>query len=462
MLGFDCPKAICRPGEDGMQPPATVEEFLGIVRKSGLVEPFRLSAALEQFQTLPRQPDSAADMAKLMVRYGVLTKFQAEQLLGGKWRGFTLGKYTLLEWLGSGGMGYVYLAEHKFMRRLVALKVLPVALAQERWFLECFYREAQAVAALDHPNIVRAYDIDNEGNLHFLVMEYVDGSSLQKIVGRNGPMGPSRAAHYVRQAALALHHAHEIGMVHRDIKPANLLLDRRGVVKVLDMGLAYFARIKEAESLAARELIKRMVGTDDYLAPEQIMDSDAVDIRADIYALGCTFYFLLTRKSPFEDAGPSRQKLIGHMLWAPKSVREVRPDVADALVVVLEKMMAKNPWERYQTPAELVEALAPFTQTPIPPPPAAEMPKLSLAVRRFATPGKVSDSVVVPAPGGNSWVRPVVTLGTGSKSGSGSSVSGSGVRALADTAAQAREGTNASNPPIVDSAEESATTAGTE
>jgi serine/threonine protein kinase len=432
-----------------MQAPATIEEFLAIIRKSGLVEPFRLSAALEQFQTLPEQPATPTDMARLMVRYGVLTKFQGEQLLGGKWRGFNLGKYTLLEWLGSGGMGYVYLAEHKYMRRLVALKVLPVALAKERWFLECFYREAQSVAALDHPNIVRAHDIDNEGDLHFLVMEYVDGSSLQKIVGRNGPMNPLRAAHYIRQTALALHHAHEVGMVHRDVKPANLLLDRRGVIKVLDMGLAYFARIKEAESLAARELIKRMVGTDDYLAPEQIMDSDAVDIRADIYSLGCTLYFLLTRKSPFEDAAASRQKLIGHMIQDPQPVSELRSDVPEPLQRVLEKMMAKSPWDRYQTPAELAQALTPLAQTPIPFPPAVEMPKLSLAVRRFATPGKVSDSVVVPVPGGNSWVRPVA--GAGSKAGPSSATSGSRVQPAIETPSRSGADSDSSGPSVLES-----------
>jgi serine/threonine protein kinase len=374
-----------------MKVPSTVEAFLDLVRKSGLVEPFRLRASLEQFQTLPEKPTSAQEMAKLMLRYGILTRFQSEQLLSGRWRGFTMGKYTLLEWLGSGGMGYVYLAEHRYMRRLVALKVLPTTLAQERWFLECFYREAQAIASLDHPNIVRAYDIDYDGTLHYLVMEYVDGPSLQKLVGRHGPISPLRAAHYVRQAALGLQHAHDMGMVHRDMKPANVLLDRRGNIKLLDMGLAYFARMKEAESVAARELIKRMVGTDDYLAPEQILDSDNVDIRADIYGLGGTLYFLLTRKSPFEDAGTGEEKLLGHMHHAPRPVREFRPDVPDDLAAILDKMLAKNPRDRYQTPAEL---------------PVSEMPEMCLAVRRFSTPGKVSDSVIVPTSSGNSWVRP--------------------------------------------------------
>jgi serine/threonine protein kinase len=424
--------------EHSMKSPSTVEDLLELVRKSGLVEPIRLTATLEQLKSLPKQPGSADEMVKLMIRYGALTNFQGKQLLEGRWRGFTLGKYILLEWLGSGGMGYVYLAEHKYMHRLVALKVLPVALAKERWFLECFYREAQAVAALDHPNIVRAYDIDHAGDLHFLVLEHVDGHSLQKIVGRHGPLSPLRAAHYVRQAALGLQHAHDMAMVHRDIKPANVLLDRHGVVKILDMGLAYFARGKEAESLAAREFMKRMVGTDDYLAPEQIFDSDNVDIRADIYGLGGTLYFLLTRKSPFEDDGSAKQKLLGHMHRQPKPIRELRPDVSEEFAAVLDKMMAKNPWDRYQTPAELAEALTSLTRTPTPPPPTHEMPDLCLAVRRFATPGVVSTTVVVPE--GKSWVRPA--LGSGSKSGPSPSGTAVAVATKAPTETQA-------SPPLV-------------
>src|SRR5207302_1260574 len=152
---------------------------------------------------------------------------QAEHFLQGKWRNFTIaGKYKLLEHLGSGGMGSVYLCEHKSMRRRVAIKVLPPGKSDEESSIERFYREARAVAALDHPNIVRAHDIDNDGKMHFLVMEYVDGSSLQSIVKRSGPLDVARAAHYIHQAALGLDHAHQAGLVHRDIKPANLLVDR--------------------------------------------------------------------------------------------------------------------------------------------------------------------------------------------------------------------------------------------
>src|ERR1700694_4881037 len=161
-------------------------------------------------------PDEPGKLAGLLVRDGVLSHFQAEQILLGKWRRFTIGKYKVLERLGAGGMGSVYLCEHMLMRRRVAVKVLPTAKAEDSSSLERFYREARAVAALDHPNIVRAYDIDQDDNLHFLVMEHVDGSSLQEIVKKAGPMDPLRAAHYIRQAALGLQHAHEsAGIVHR-------------------------------------------------------------------------------------------------------------------------------------------------------------------------------------------------------------------------------------------------------
>jgi serine/threonine protein kinase len=212
-------------------------------------------------------------------------------------------------------MGTVFLCEHTSMRRRVAIKVLPVAKAKDPSYLERFYREARAVAALDHPNIVRAYDIDQDEKLHFLVMEYVDGASLQEIVKRAGPLEPLRAAHYMCQAAFGLQHAHEAaGLVHRDIKPGNILVDRTGAVKVLDMGLARF--FHDEEDVLTKKYDENVLGTADYLAPEQALDSHAVDIRADIYSLGATFYFCLTGKTPFSE-GTVAQKLIWHQTRAP-------------------------------------------------------------------------------------------------------------------------------------------------
>src|SRR5262245_21316728 len=190
-----------------MPAPTTVNELLDVARKSGVIEEKRLAAHLDKLRAADQVPTEPIKLAQRLVDDGLLTRFQVEQFLQGKWRRFTLGKYKLLERLGSGGMGSVYLCEHKLMRRRVAVKVLPTAKAEDPAALERFYREARAVAALDHPNIVRAYDIDQSEKLHFLVMEYVDGSSFQEIVKRTGPMDPTRACHYIRQAALGLPHA---------------------------------------------------------------------------------------------------------------------------------------------------------------------------------------------------------------------------------------------------------------
>jgi serine/threonine protein kinase len=357
--------------------PSTIEEFLDLVRKSGVAEEKRLAAHLEKLRSSGALPPDPNGLAGVLVRDGLLTHFQAEQLLQGKWRRFSIGKYKVLERIGAGGMGSVYLCEHKLMRRRVALKVLPTAKAEDPSALERFYREARAVAALDHPNIVRAYDIDQEDKLHFLVMEHVDGSNLQEIIKKSGPMDVLRTCHYIRQAALGLQHAHETaGLVHRDIKPGNILVDRNGIVKILDMGLARFFHDKD--DILTQKYDENVLGTADYLAPEQALDSHGVDIRADIYSLGATFYFCLTGRTPFAE-GTVAQKLIWHQTRQPKPLRSFRPEVPEEIVAIIEKMMAKDPNQRYQTPQQVADALAPYTQTQIPPPPSEEMPQFSLA-----------------------------------------------------------------------------------
>ncbi len=358
-----------------MPSPATIAEFLDLVRKSEVVDERKLASYLErQGASLPSQP---VQFAGLLVRDGLLTTFQAEQFLLGKWRRFTIGRYKVLERLGQGGMGAVYLCEHTVGRRRVAVKVLPTAKAEDPAALERFRREARALAALNHPNIVRAYDIDVDDNLNFLVMEFIDGASLQEIVKRSGPLDPLRACHYIYQSALGLQHAHEkAGLVHRDIEPGNILVDRSGIVKILDMGLARF--FHDEDDILTRKYDETVLGTADYLAPEQALDSHEVDIRADVYSLGGTFYFCLTGRTPFSE-GTVAQKLIWHQTRQPKSIRTLRQDVPDGVLAILDRMMAKNAADRYQTPLQVAEALAPFTRTPIPPPPESEMPQLSLA-----------------------------------------------------------------------------------
>lgn len=360
-----------------MPSPTTIDELLELVRKSEVVDDKRFTTYLDKVRAAQTLPNSPAALAGLMVRDGLLTQFQAEQFLQGKWRRFCLGKYKVLERLGAGGMGTVFLCEHKLMRRRVAVKVLPEARAEDASSLDRFYREARIVAALDHPNIVRAYDIDQDGKLHFLVMEHVDGASLQEMVKKAGPMDVLRACHYIRQSALGLQHAHDTaGIVHRDIKPSNILVDRNGIVKVLDMGLARFFYDEEDDLTKKHD--ENVLGTADYLAPEQALDSHAADIRADIYSLGATFYFCLTGKTPFAD-GTVAQKLIWHQTRQPKAIRQLRPEVPEGVTALVEKMMAKDATQRPQTPREVAEALIPWTQTPIPPPPETEMPQLSPA-----------------------------------------------------------------------------------
>lgn len=370
-----------------MASPTRADELIDLLRKSRVLDDARLDDYLKRSSA--SLPAEAPALAKALVRDALLTPFQAEQLMAGKYRGFELGKYKILERIGSGGMGQVYLAEHAMMRRRVAIKVLPAAQSNNADARDRFLREARAAGALAHPNIVRAYDVDQHQGIYFLVMEYVDGRSLQEIVARFGPLSPERAAYYLWQSAVGLQHAHEAGLVHRDIKPANLLLDRDGIIKVLDLGLARF--FNEDDDKLTQNGGKGVLGTADYLAPEQAIDSHEVDIRADIYSLGTTAYFLLTGKPPFGD-GSTTQKLLAHQLKEPTPIREQRPEVPQELIDVLAVMMRKDPDQRYQTPADVVAALDPWAQVALPPPPPYEMPRLCPALQ-VGTPGSTTSSV---------------------------------------------------------------------
>jgi serine/threonine protein kinase len=364
-----------------MAAPTTTDDYLDIVRKSGVVDPERLESSLAEMRASNYLPDEPKKAAGALVRRGVLTMFHAEQFLRGVYKGFEIGKYTILERIGVGGMGTVYLGQHKVLGNRVAIKVLPSSLAKHQWFLNRFYKEAQAIAALDHPNIVHAHDVDSDGRLHFLVMEFVDGANLQEIVGKHGPFSFLRAAHYMHQAAQGLQNLHEVGVVHRDVKPGNIMLDQLGIVKILDLGLARFLRDTRREVFNGQKNQRALLGTDDYLAPEQIVNSDDVDIRADIYSLGATFYFCLTGSSPFESEERAYHKLIKHLAQRPKSVRELKPEIPAELEEVVVKMMAKNPWQRHQTPQAVLAALEPWVATPIPPPPETDLSPLPPALK---------------------------------------------------------------------------------
>jgi hypothetical protein len=276
-------------------------------------------------------------------------------------------RYEVLELLGSGGMGAVYKAQHRRMERLVALKVISPSLVNRPEMVARFGREVKAAARLTHPNIVTAYDADQVGETHFLVMEFVEGISLAQQVQQHGPLAVAQACDYVRQAALGLQQAYEQGMVHRDVKPHNLMRTPAGQVKILDFGLARFVReTAPARAAATPEsgppgLLTEtgtLMGTADFVAPEQAADPGGADVRADVYSLGCTLYYLLAGHPPFPE-GTALDKLIAHAERTPRPLTELRGDLPPQLARVVQRMMAKAPADRYQTPAEVAAALAP-------------------------------------------------------------------------------------------------------
>ncbi len=338
----------------------TVESFIAGVRQSGLVDDDVFDAALKKLsQGNPLQCD-AETLADLLITEKCLTRWQADKLLQGKFKGFVLGRYRLLDLLGRGEMSSVYLAEHIRMKRRCAIKVLPAVKVRDTSYLGRFYREAEAVASLDHPNIIRAYDVDEEAEagtqIHFLAMEYFEAQDLESLVEQQGELSIEQAVDIVRQAAEGLAHAHENGLVHRDIKPGNLLVGQDGTVKLLDLGLARFFKSTDEESLTIKH-DEKVLGTADYLAPEQAVDSHAVDERADIYSLGCTLYFALVGHPPFTD-GTLVQRLLAHQTKTPPSVSRLRSDVPSSLQGILDKMMEKQKEKRFQTAREVARQLA--------------------------------------------------------------------------------------------------------
>jgi serine/threonine-protein kinase len=332
----------------------------------------RFLAELEQYGLLtPEQLDGARglsdtgldsrELAAELIRRDWLTPFQANQLLQGHGSSLLLGPYVLLERLGRGGIGQVYKARHALMDRLVALKVLRADVLDQPGALDRFRREIQAAAKLTHSNVVLAHDANQVGDRLFLVMEYIAGIDLARLLAQRGRLPATEAAHYIRQAALGLQHAHEHGLVHRDVKPSNLIrANAGGVVKVLDLGLA---RLR-AETDGAAPLTHEgaVMGTPDYMAPEQAEDSRSADIRADVYSLGSTLYHLLAGRPPFP-GGSLAQKMLKLQRAEPTPLEQLCPDLPPGLADVVRKMMAKRPEDRYPSPAEVADALAPFAPT---------------------------------------------------------------------------------------------------
>ncbi|HZZ72016.1 MAG TPA: protein kinase [Pirellulales bacterium] len=321
--------------------------FAAVLEKSELLGPEQLAQARTALDGIA---DSKA-AAKKLIEKGLLTRWQASQLLGGK-TDLHLGKYRLLSRLGSGGMGSVFLAEHKTMRRRVAIKTLPHDAAEKGAAAERLRAEARAIAALNHRNIIHAYDTELTGDHPYLVMEFVDGQDLQKIVEATGRLDFRRAADYIAQTAEGLAHAHSRGLTHRDIKPANLLVDPHGTVKILDLGLAALKN----QNGQAEKPGENVLGTVDFLAPEQALGGQSLDHRADIYSLGCTLYFVLTAQPPFPE-GSLAEKLVKHQIEEPRSILKLRPQTPHELVKICRRMMAKKADERFSSADEVAQSL---------------------------------------------------------------------------------------------------------
>ena len=402
-----------------MPAPITLPDLLDRIRRSGLVPADRLEGFLDGLRASGHAPANTQELLTRMIEAGMITQFHSDKLAAGKYKGFQIGSYLILDQIGTGGMGQVYLAEHSAMRRLVALKVFPPYSSDDAVAKERFLREARAAAALDHPNIVRVFDLCQEGRLLYLVMEYVEGISLQALVSKHGPLGVAAACHYARQIAFGLQHAHELGFVHRDIKPANLLLDRAGVVRILDLGLVR-SESDVASGLTRQLDSKSILGTADYLAPEQAVDSSNVDIRADLYSLGATLYFMLAGRPLFPE-GRTAQKLVWQQIKEPIPIGRLRPEVEPALAEVVHTLLQKRREDRYLNPVEVFEALAPWDQDEVPVPDDAVMPKP--AARVLASRAAVPNSSAPRASGSTSQI-----LAMAMRSGSGSTGSSATLR----------------------------------
>ena len=328
----------------------------------------------EQFERVVNefapQFEETADLAKHLVKLSWITLYQARKLLAGHGADLIVGHYVILDKVGEGGMGKVYKAKQLRLNRLVALKVIRPNLIANEMALKRFQREAKAAAQLAHPNIVRLFDADQVGDRHFLAMEFVEGTDLACLVKDMGPLPIGMACSFIRQAAAGLEHAHDLGLIHRDIKPSNLLVTSPkkdgktgsgGAIKILDMGLARGGSAQNSDSAeTALTQDGTVVGTPDYMSPEQAKNSSTVDARSDLYSLGCTFYYLLTGHTPFP-IGSTLEKLLQHQMDAPKHVQLLRQDVPNEVGAIVHKLLAKRPDDRFQNGAALAEALEPWS-----------------------------------------------------------------------------------------------------
>ncbi|REK31565.1 MAG: hypothetical protein DWQ42_00295 [Planctomycetota bacterium] len=353
----------------------SVDDFSAVLNQAGLMTNEDVQTFLSRGVPEGTTINSAEDLAAALVDTQRLTKFQLQLLREGKTSTLVLGNYVVLEKLGAGGMGVVYKARQRRMKREVALKVLPETLTDSKDAVARFHREVEAAARLQHNNIAVAYDADEAGGVHFLAMEYVNGPNLSQYVKQHGPLPLPYAVALCLQAAKGLQHAHNQGIVHRDIKPGNLMVDQSGTLKILDMGLAHLGvEATDGEDVSELTQSGRVMGTVDYMAPEQAVDAKRADNRADIYSIGCTLYYLVTGK-PLSPDGSITQKLLWHQTEEIPPLSSLAEGVSETLDAVALKMLGKKPEDRQQSMDEVVAQLdAVLSEMPVD---TSELPELA-------------------------------------------------------------------------------------
>ncbi len=324
--------------------------------QSGLITPLQLRDALTRAiqdigKPMPIEDIDDKQIAALLVNQGIITAYQADQLLAGRTK-LKLGAYIITDWIGQGGMGQVFKAVHEMLGRECAIKVLPLNKSTPEAIAN-FRREIRTQAQLDHTNLVRAYDAGEDGNVHFLVVEFVPGTDLRRLVRTKGHLDMQQAANVIKQAAEGLAHAHHSNLIHRDIKPGNILVTADGVAKLSDLGLAGF--LNDVEDPRAG----KTVGTADYLSPEQIRSPLEITKSSDIYSLGCTLYYAVTGKVPYPGGTP-KSKARRHLEETPWHPRRFNEEVSDEFVDLIGDMMEKDPALRIQDAEEVAERLAPW------------------------------------------------------------------------------------------------------
>jgi serine/threonine protein kinase len=342
-----------------MQAPVAANDLLELLEKSGLLTAGQVRKVRDKLQI---DPDASAEAtARRLVKERVLTPFQAERLTEGRYRGLVIDGYRIRELLGFGGMGCVFIAEDPADERKVAMKVLAADHALDAGMLARMKLESVAGMRLKHPNIVRTETLGTTGAVHYLVMELVRGITLHELVALHGALKAPMACDIALQAAEALRAAHKAGIVHRDIKPANILIDNTGTARLLDFGLALIGDVADEEFSLSMVFGHDCLGTPDYIAPEQIVDSRKVDGRADLYSLGATLYVALTARVPFPDK-LNKAKLEAHRTRQPPDVCEVNPEVPREIGDIVMRLMSKDPAQRFASAAELIAALQPLAR----------------------------------------------------------------------------------------------------